>query len=453
MGDEQRPAGAMRTVRRYDQTEPIGEVTSTPAGGRRVAANLSRVGVFRYQYADGSVVREYRPPSEVLAPEAVASFRGAPVTWLHPDGGVSPANFREVVRGHVLDTTADAPFMAGALDVNDPDLIARVDAKEATETSCGYTADCDPTPGVTADGEEYDAVQRNIRGNHVALGPRGWGRQGPTVALRLDSASAIGISVATATRSPENKNMALIKIDGIECEAGSATHLSILEKQRAETAKRADDAEARVTSEKKRADDAEKALVTAKAETAAEKKRADDAAAAAEPKALAKRIADRVFLVTLARTKLGPKYLADADGAPAGEAMAAASDDDIIKAVLAKLAPALDVKSMDHAMLMGALLALCSQAADDEAAEPPMDSVTQPAGAAPPSPADLQPGAYDSKNAPRGRIGEQVTNPNMPSGGGEKTQDEALRARVHRDSVRWKATPVGAFVKPQPGAR
>ena len=39
------------------------------------------------------------------------------------------------------------------------------------------------------DGTPYDRVQRNIRYNHVALGPRGWGRMGPRVRLRVDGAA------------------------------------------------------------------------------------------------------------------------------------------------------------------------------------------------------------------------------------------------------------------------
>lgn len=36
-------------------------------------------------------------------------------------------------------------------------------------------------------GEHYDAIQRNIVVNHIALGPKGWGRAGPEVAVKTDS--------------------------------------------------------------------------------------------------------------------------------------------------------------------------------------------------------------------------------------------------------------------------
>ncbi|MGB1276011.1 MAG: DUF2213 domain-containing protein, partial [Nannocystaceae bacterium] len=49
------------------------------------------------------------------------------------------------------------------------------------QVSNGYMADYDMTPGVTPDGQEYDAVQRNIRGNHIAIVDRA--RCGPVCAV------------------------------------------------------------------------------------------------------------------------------------------------------------------------------------------------------------------------------------------------------------------------------
>ena len=39
----------------------------------------------------------------------------------------------------------------------------------------GYTMDLDTTAGVTPSGEQYDAVQRKLRMNHLALVPRARG--------------------------------------------------------------------------------------------------------------------------------------------------------------------------------------------------------------------------------------------------------------------------------------
>ena len=366
--------------RRYDETMPVSSVETTPAGGRRMRARASRVGVFEYTYADGSKVREYRPPEEVLSPASIASWDGAVFTDGHPSHGlVTPKTVREDARGRVHHPAAEGSYVAVSVDADDAEMIAKIDSGDVRDVSGGYTADFDPTPGITPEGEPYDGVQRNIRANHLAGLAPGAGRQGPTVALRLDSSSAIASCISFAPASPTRKDskepIMTIRIDGIEYEVGSPSHLSALARQNEIATKRADDAASLVSTEKARADAAEAKLVEQVAKTKAESERADAAAKLAEPKALAKRIADRVWLVGVARQHIGPQYLADAKDAAPGETMAAASDDEIIKAVIAKLEPGLDVGKMDHAMLMGALLALCAKASSVETVEAPLDAV------------------------------------------------------------------------------
>lgn len=421
--------------RRYDETTTVSGVETTPSGGRRFRANLSRVGVFKYKYADGSESREYRPPEEVLKAESVASFAGAPVTDMHPDGMVTPSNYRELARGKVLAPHADGSYVCGSLDVDDAELIAKVDAGERVEVSCGYTADTDPTPGTTPEGEPYDAVQRNIRGNHAALLPPGWGRQGPTVALRLDSDSAIAscITVAPATTTWKDTMPQQIKIDGIECEKNSDTHVSILVKQ-------VDETKAALAVATKRADDAEALVKTTKAEADTQKARADTAEKAADPKTIAKRVDARVGLLSIARQHLGATYLKDAEGAEPGSAAGAVDDDTIIRAVLAKLSPNLDTKAMDHGMLMGALLMGVSQAAAPEV-EAPMDAVTEPTVPGDELKQPGAPSAFDSKLAPRGQIGapnDLTRRADAIDGTDVKTQEQALRERQRADSTRWQ---------------
>lgn len=240
--------------------------------------------------------------------------------------------------------------------------------------------------------------------------------------------------------------MPKIKLDGIDYEVGSESHLSALEKQASDARKRADDNATLVTSEKARADAAEAKLVEQVEKTKAETERADAAVKLAEPKAIAKRIADRVSLVVLARKHIGPNYLADAKDAAPGETMAAASDDEIIKAVIAKLEPGLDVSKMDHAMLMGALLALCAKASSAESAESletELDAAAEPA--APVAPAvDPSPTAFDSQFAPRGQIG--APNAARAAQGEQiRTQEQALEERRRADADAWRK-PTGAHL-------
>jgi hypothetical protein len=175
------------TVTRYDVAE-LGSIETTPQGFIRAPAYLTRAGVLDYRRADGTVVRELRPPTEVFAPASLATLSAAPLTDLHPHQMVSPANVRKLAIGHVSDDVRqDGQHVAANVTVQDADAIAAVQAGERRELSCGYTCDLDETPG-THNGQPYDAVQRNIRYNHVGIGPKNWGRAGSSVALRIDAA-------------------------------------------------------------------------------------------------------------------------------------------------------------------------------------------------------------------------------------------------------------------------
>ena len=102
----------------------------------------------------------------------------------------------------------DGEFVAGELLVTDADLIKKLEDGAARELSCGYNCDLDEKPGVTADGLRYDAIQRNIRGNHVAVVPKG--RAGPEARVRMDGAPVEGRTIGAVGRSTQRpKNSAV----------------------------------------------------------------------------------------------------------------------------------------------------------------------------------------------------------------------------------------------------
>jgi hypothetical protein len=186
----------------------LGKAERTPQGGARVAATLTRAGVLTYRNPDGTTRKELRPPDEVFRTDSLATLRGAPVTIGHV-ALVTPANFRELVRGHVSDEVRrDGAFVTSSLMLQDDEALTRIDAGELVELSAGYTLDYLPEPG-TYKGERYDGVQRNVRYNHVALLPAGGGRAGRDVGLRLDSASA-------ACDDWPSELGALIEVPGVE---------------------------------------------------------------------------------------------------------------------------------------------------------------------------------------------------------------------------------------------
>lgn len=186
-------------VSRYD-VAVLGNAERTPQGFLRMPAHLTRAGILEYKRADGTTVRELRPSSEVFAPSSLATLRAAPVTDLHPTEMISPANVRKLSIGIVSeDVRADGELVAAAVTVQEADAIAAVERGERREISCGYRCRIDATPG-TYRGQPYDQVQRDIVYNHVALGPRNWGRAGRDIALRIDAAGDADAPDATVFR-------------------------------------------------------------------------------------------------------------------------------------------------------------------------------------------------------------------------------------------------------------
>ena len=160
----------------------------------RVDGRLTRTGVLPYHLADGSVIRELRLPEEVFKADSMATLVGAPVTELHGGGFITPRNVREHSVGHVSSTKRDGKFLSGSVQVQDEATIAKVTRRELVELSPGYRCKMDASSG-TYEGEPYDVIQRSIEYNHLAMGPKDWGRSGNEVALRLDGRGA-GAAIA-----------------------------------------------------------------------------------------------------------------------------------------------------------------------------------------------------------------------------------------------------------------
>jgi hypothetical protein len=242
-----------------------------------VPASVSRTGVQVYTDERGRTVREYRPPEAVFAPESLDTLGSIPVTVGHPPSGVTPQNYRQLSVGHVSDAPSgrrsDGPveWLDTAAVVNDEATLKRIelpptDPNALVEVSMGYLADVVQESGVTPSGDHYDAKQTNIRFNHMALLPQGHARAGSGARLRLDGNQE---PIAMLVRHDDNTSAAatpktLVKVDGIDVEKGSDTHISLLERAILAQTKRADDAVTALTA-------AQTELGTAKATIAAHK--------------------------------------------------------------------------------------------------------------------------------------------------------------------------------------
>lgn len=264
----------MGQVARYDIAQ-VRKPERTSQGFLRADAVLTRSGVFTYRNGDGSTRKEYRPPDEVFHADALSSFEDAPLTSGHPSRLVDTETAKSLAVGWVKEAPRkDGSLAVSRIVVTDAKAIAEVEDGSRKSVSCGYTCDYDPTPGVTPDGERFDGVQRNIRGNHLALVPAG--RAGPEATVRLDAEDAVMVADVPAPTQRELFEVKLmkIKLDGVDYEATEqlAQAIEVAAKKVTERADAADkkavELRAELDKAKARADAAEEDAKKAKAERA-----------------------------------------------------------------------------------------------------------------------------------------------------------------------------------------
>lgn len=146
-------------------------------GNLVVAARIARTGVQDY----GDHV-EYRDAAEVFDPRSMATFEGVPVTVGHV-AWIDMGNVREHSVGYAKNIRRDGIHLAGDLVIFEPKTIAGIESMNLVELSAGYSADLDETPGRTDAGDAYDAIQKNIVANHIALLPKYTARCGTSCSV------------------------------------------------------------------------------------------------------------------------------------------------------------------------------------------------------------------------------------------------------------------------------
>lgn len=115
-----------------------------------------------------------RHPEDVFEEATLASFEGKPICDGHPPENVGPENYAAYTKGHVQNVRRDGDYIVADLYINDANLANEVRNNVKREVSCGYL--CNYVP----DGSGYK--QSRIRGNHVAVVPKG--RAGATVSIQ-----------------------------------------------------------------------------------------------------------------------------------------------------------------------------------------------------------------------------------------------------------------------------
>lgn len=221
----------MKTVKRYDyQENAIAKPEMTPEGFLKVAVRATRTGVLIYKTTDGQTIRELRHPDEVFKPESMETLALKPFTNKHPDALLTS----EDARNHMVGMTGevvrkvDDKYLEVMCVITDAETIKEA-MQGIDQVSPGYVCELDFTPGEYM-GEKYDAIQRNIRYNHLAKVKKG--RSGPEVRMRLDADDAAGIEL---NQEKEKKRMKM-KLNGkdyeVDDEIGAAMDAEIKNKAR-----------------------------------------------------------------------------------------------------------------------------------------------------------------------------------------------------------------------------
>lgn len=153
-----------------------------------------------------------RRPEDVFDPAAIASFEGKDVTYTHPPEMLAPENQSSYSKGHAENVRRAGDFLVADLHLKDPTLISEVRNGILREVSCGYL--CDYTPS----GAGYR--QTNIRGNHIAIVPRG--RAGHDVAIKD---SAAGLPAEKGKVKHMSKNKSLLSLFGLAAKDASPEQL------------------------------------------------------------------------------------------------------------------------------------------------------------------------------------------------------------------------------------
>lgn len=190
---------------RYDRATI--RATRTDEGFLIDSPVVGRVGIQIYRNVDGSIRREYRPAEEVFKADSLASFNGKPITDDHPSEPVTAKNARKLSIGVMqADGKAEGDNVVVPIVIHDGDAIDKIMQGGKRELSLGYKVDLDETPGEW-NGEKYDAIQKNIRVNHLALVKAG--RAG-NARLNLDRSDAVIFD----GEGDMPENMGRIRLDG-----------------------------------------------------------------------------------------------------------------------------------------------------------------------------------------------------------------------------------------------
>lgn len=191
-----------RRVFRHDNIQLEGTYY-TPEGYLIDHPIVTSVGIFEYLNPDGTTRKELRLPEHVFNKKSLESYEGKPIIVTHDAQEVDKNNVDEEQIGTVLTSGyKDGDDVRAKIIIHQADVLKRCKFREL---SLGYSLDLDETPG-TWNGQKYDAIQTNIRINHLALVDNA--RAGEQARLNIDSKEPElkGEKMKTSKRKVVKKN-------------------------------------------------------------------------------------------------------------------------------------------------------------------------------------------------------------------------------------------------------
>jgi hypothetical protein len=330
----------MKNVARYDKGQVRGEAELTPEGYIRANAVVTRTGVFHYKNFDGTIRRELRHPDDVWNADSIASMEMIPVTNNHPSEAiVNSENASRLAIGHTGETIKrDGEFVLANLVITHKDGVDAAMKFGRKELSLGYHVDVEDEEGVYK-GEPYDARQRNIRYNHLALVDTA--RAGPEARLALDSQA--GIEILKGVKPMSKRKIKIDEDNEIMVEESTADYIERLQSdlrnlndEKARVEQREKDAKeelSRVESEikmiqgKLEKSEAEKDSMKDKMNSKEEDEKEKEKEVSMDSESFRKAVAERVKLLEFAKLKLDSETISKLD---------LMSDEEVKKAVIQK---------------------------------------------------------------------------------------------------------------------
>lgn len=359
----------MTSIMLYDRFTLDVAKKLTADGYLPVKAKVARTGIQIYsgkevERPELDSVRVYRPEAEVFKEDSIATYAHRPVTLDHPPVMVNSQNWNKYARGMVDGKVLrDGDFVEVPMLLMDQAIIDAVQKNGVKENSMGYLCELDWTAGVIPEGqkgagEKYDALQTNIRINHLAIVRDA--RGGPELRIadtehKEPPMATKSFMVDRVTVTADEIHAQIIERALSDRDTKLADQQKVLDKLTADlsasTAKAATDAA-----------EAQKKIDSATGENAVLKKQVEDAKIT--PAMLDARVKDRAIITAKAQKVLGAKFAAVKDkddkdikiavvASKLGDAWVTGKSDDSLNAAFDTIMA--DVKSDGVDVLNGAL--------------------------------------------------------------------------------------------------